>query len=71
MHTILLVDDDPDVRTCIGDMLKRSGYQVLTAQDGLSAIDALQRNSSIDLVITDRRMPGMDGLSLARSPGQG
>jgi DNA-binding NtrC family response regulator len=66
MHTILLVDDDPGVRKSVGDMLKRSGYEVLIAEDGGSALDTLRRNNSIDLVIADRRMPGMDGLSLVR-----
>jgi two-component system response regulator (stage 0 sporulation protein F) len=66
MQTILLVDDDAGVRGSVGDMLKRSGYDVLVAEDGNSALDALQKNSAVDLVIADRKMPGMDGLTLVR-----
>ncbi len=66
MHTILLVDDELVVRRTVGDMLERSGYSVLTAEDGSSAIAALQECDDIDLVIADYLMPGMDGLSLVR-----
>ncbi len=66
MQTILVVDDDAGVRRSIGDMLKRSGYEVLAAEDGSAALDTLRMNGAIDLVIADRRMPGMDGLTLAR-----
>jgi DNA-binding NtrC family response regulator len=66
MHTILLVDDDDGVRKCVGDMLKRSGYEVLAAEDGAAALKALRENAAVDLVIADRRMPGMDGLTLVR-----
>jgi DNA-binding NtrC family response regulator len=64
METILLVDDDSSVRKSVGEMLTRSGYSVLTAGDGIAALDALRENSGVDLVITDHLMPGMDGLAL-------
>lgn len=66
MHTILLVDDDPGVRKSVGDMLKRSGYGVITAADGEQALEALGPGRGVDLVIADNRMPGMDGLTLVR-----
>ena len=66
MLTILLVDDDPCVRMSVGEMLLRSGYGVVTAGDGRAALDALGRETRIDLVIADHRMPGMDGLTLVR-----
>jgi two-component system response regulator (stage 0 sporulation protein F) len=66
MHTILLVDDDSGVRKSVGDMLERSGYGVLKAEDGGSAMTVLQARDDIDLVIADYRMPGMDGLLLLR-----
>ena len=66
MSTILLVDDDPSVRKIVGDMLERSGYGVVAADDGSSAMEVLQERSDIGLVIADHRMPGMDGLTLTR-----
>jgi DNA-binding NtrC family response regulator len=66
VHTILLVDDDDGVRQSIGAMLERSGYAVRKAADGAAALESLREDSAVDLVITDRRMPGMDGLALAR-----
>jgi DNA-binding NtrC family response regulator len=66
MRSILLVDDDPAVRKIVGEMLERSGYGVITAADGHSALAALRERAAVDLVIADYRMPGMDGLSLVR-----
>lgn len=65
-HTILLVDDEATVRTLVGIMLERSGYDVLAAEDGHAAMALLQERHDIDLVIADYRMPGMDGLALVR-----
>jgi DNA-binding NtrC family response regulator len=65
-HTILLVDDEPAVRTLVGVMLERSGYGVLGAGDACAAMAMLQERTDIDLVITDYLMPGMDGLALVR-----
>lgn len=65
-HTILLVDDEAAVRTLVGAMLERSGYDVLAVGDGGAAMTVLQERDDIDLVIADYRMPGMDGLGLVR-----
>ena len=62
-HTILLVDDDPDVRSVTVQMLDAMGYTVKQAQDGVEALEML--NHSIDLVLTDFAMPGMTGGELA------
>ena len=64
--TILLVDDDAEVRMSVGDILNRSGYRVLTAADGNSALQVLRGGIVIDLVIADYQMPVMDGLTLIR-----
>jgi len=66
MDTILVVDDDPAVRRTVGEMLSRADYGVLTAEDGRTALEMLQKRPDIDLVIVDYRMPGMDGLALVR-----
>ena len=62
---VLVIDDEPDIREFINDLLVGQGYQVNMASSGLEAI-ALFKSQPFDLVITDMRMPGMDGLEVAR-----
>ena len=64
MSTILVVDDDKATRDGVARTL-RSDYSVLTAADADAAMAALNVNA-VDLVLTDLRMPGRDGLSLLR-----
>ena len=63
--SILIVDDEEDIRQLLAVALRRVGYRVATAADSEQALDMLQANS-YQLVVTDLRMPGMDGLSLLR-----
>ncbi|MEY4582421.1 MAG: hypothetical protein RL701_7124 [Pseudomonadota bacterium] len=58
-----MVDDDLNARTVLADMLREEGYQVETAQDGFKALPKLQEFAP-DLLLTDLKMPGMDGLTL-------
>jgi len=60
---ILVVDDEANMRRVLEIMLARGGHEVLTAQDGAQAL-ALLETQKADLVISDMRMPGMDGLTL-------
>lgn len=62
-YTILLVDDEPDVRTIYGEMLRREGYNVITAEN---AEDALYKLSTekVDLMILDIKMKGKSGLEV-------
>jgi len=62
--TILVVDDESFMRDAISDFLKEYGYSVLTSPDAYNALNVLQNNDSIDIVLTDIRMPGMDGIEL-------
>jgi CheY-like chemotaxis protein len=62
--SVLLVDDDPDMRTMYGGRLLADGFDVRFAADGPEALDAANR--SLDLVLLDVRMPGMDGLEVLR-----
>lgn len=62
MKTILLVDDEPEVLKCLSEMLQRLNYRVLTSRNGPSALALMGGTGNPDLVITDQRMPGMDGL---------
>jgi len=61
----LIVDDDQDARELIGQVLAEAGYLVEVAGDGFEAIAKLPR-ALPDLVLTDMRMPGMDGVDLAQ-----
>ena len=62
---VLLIDDQPDVRESVSDMLKALGHNVSVAADGRTALQLVQ-NGTFDVVLTDLRMPGMDGLDLAK-----
>ena len=61
--SILIVDDEPGIVSLVGEALRRDGHRVRCASDGRAALEQLALDD-IDLVITDLRMPGMDGMSL-------
>lgn len=63
MYRILLVDDDPNLRQVLGYHLKKEGYEVNEARDGREALELL-KEGTYDLLVTDVRMPRMDGLAL-------
>jgi CheY-like chemotaxis protein len=65
--TVLVVDDDPDVRQYAASVLDEAGYRVLTAADGESALAVVERDDSIDVLFTDVVMPGINGFELARA----
>src|SRR5678815_3652522 len=66
-HTILLLEDDEDVRMAVSDLLKIAGYTVQEACDGMDAFQRLQSMTSPpSLVLTDVMMPRMTGPQLAR-----
>ena len=62
---ILVVDDDRDIRTLLGEYLNKNGYAVSLAQDG-TAMQTILDESTIDLIILDVMLPGTDGYSLCR-----
>ncbi|WP_135467074.1 response regulator [Crenalkalicoccus roseus] len=63
---ILLVDDEPAVRTVLAAALRERGYDVVEAEGGATALDRLDGTAPFDLLVTDLAMPGVDGLSLIR-----
>ena len=65
MKTILVVDDEPQIAAIVTDYLRRDGFEVITAGDGVSAVD-LARARRPDLVILDLGLPRRDGLEVAR-----
>jgi two-component system chemotaxis sensor kinase CheA len=64
---ILVVDDQFTVRELQRSILGAAGYSVETACDGREALEALAERGTVDLVVTDLQMPGMDGLELVRT----
>ena len=62
---ILVVDDNPEAREVLADALELQGYQVQTAADGWQAWDLVRQNPmAYNLVLSDMKMPGMNGLEL-------
>jgi len=74
-ETVLVVDDDPDIRQVVRRALTYAGYDVLLAESGEAALQTLEsRDGRVDLVLTDVMMPGIGGRELAirvraRHPG--
>ena len=66
MSKILVVDDDREIASLIGDCLYDEGYDVLLAYDGESAIENIYRNHDIEMIILDIMMPKVDGLDVCK-----
>ena len=65
MASILIVDDEENIRSLLQEKLEDSGYQVTAADDGKSALKLL-KDQQFDLLLTDIIMPDTDGLELIR-----
>lgn len=65
-HTILVVDDSSTVRKFVSVSLSLRGFRVVTAEDGMDALEKLPQEP-VDLIITDLNMPNMDGMELIRT----
>jgi DNA-binding NtrC family response regulator len=61
MPRILVIDDEPDIRTLLDDVLKSAGYEVILAANGREGVERY-RTSPADLVITDLYMPNQQGM---------
>lgn len=66
MSTILLVDDDEDIRQAYGQLLHRLGHTVDVAEDGHAALERLG-HGPVDAILTDLAMPRMDGVAFLRA----
>ncbi|MDZ7642194.1 MAG: sigma-54 dependent transcriptional regulator [Desulfurivibrio sp.] len=66
MQTILVVDDEPNYLVILEELLREEGYEVFCAESGRQALEIIEQ-SDLDLVITDMRMPGLDGLELLKA----
>ena len=66
MARILIVEDEEGLRTLVARALALDGHEVMTAGDGAAALDLLNRaEGAFELLLTDIRMPIMDGIALA------
>ncbi|MBK8027564.1 MAG: response regulator [Chloroflexi bacterium] len=65
-QTIILVDDNPDVRMALQGILEVSNYRVLPAANGQEALAIFDRHRHVDLILTDLDMPRMTGLEMCR-----
>lgn len=63
MGSILIVDDDSNMRLALSEALKRGRHTVFAAEDGRAALRVMER-TAIDLIITDLKMPNLDGMSV-------
>ncbi|HVY49899.1 MAG TPA: response regulator [Minicystis sp.] len=61
---ILVVDDEPRLRDIVSEILRDEGFTVITAASGRAALEVLAATPDVALVLTDRAMPGMDGVEL-------
>ncbi len=66
IHSVLVVDDEPNVRELYVDALEESGHHVEVASDGAAALEKLRTDPIPCVVLTDVRMPHMDGWDLSR-----
>ena len=62
--TILVVDDEPNIRRVLEAVLAKEGHTVLTAENGRKGLDVISKDNSIDVMITDLIMPDINGVEL-------
>jgi two-component system chemotaxis response regulator CheY len=64
---ILIVDDSKTVRNLVAFIMKKEGYKVTSAEDGLDGLEKLYQAEHIDLIISDVNMPRMDGFTFIKN----
>lgn len=64
-HTILIADDEDEIRDLLRVYLEKDGYRIIEAADGMEALSKIE-TSSVDLAILDIMMPGMDGIKVLK-----
>ncbi len=64
---ILIVDDSKTVRNLVAFIMKKEGFKVTAAEDGLDGLEKLYSEQKIDLIISDINMPRMDGITFIKT----
>lgn len=67
---VLIADDEKLLRSLMTNILCHGGFETVAVEDGLQALEILQKNMDFSLIISDIQMPRMDGLSLLRNTRQ-
>jgi CheY-like chemotaxis protein len=67
VRLLLLVEDDPLVRTTLAEALTEAGFEVLEAEDAESALRMVAEHDDLAALLTDINLPGADGFALARA----
>jgi two-component system, cell cycle response regulator CpdR len=66
MSRVLIADDEEPIRLLVARAIAMDGHEIVTAEDGAEALEILNRdNGAFDLLLTDIKMPVMDGIALA------
>jgi CheY-like chemotaxis protein len=68
--TILIAEDEAMVRMVEAETLRDAGFEIREARDGASALEILKSDAKVDLLITDIKMPGMNGYQLVEAGTQ-
>ena len=63
--TILIADDEPNIRQLVAFTLRRRGYEIVEAEDGTTALELI-RQATPDLVVLDVMMPGLTGIAVVQ-----
>ncbi|MGE4263363.1 MAG: response regulator [Desulfovibrio sp.] len=64
---ILIVDDSKTVRNLVAFIMKKEGFKVTTAEDGLDGLEKLYAAEQVDLIVSDVNMPRMDGFTFIKN----
>ncbi|MDD3312971.1 response regulator [Pseudodesulfovibrio sp.] len=64
---ILIVDDSKTVRNLVAFIMKKEGFKVTTAEDGLDGLEKFYSSAAVDLIVSDVNMPRMDGLTFIKT----
>ena len=64
---ILIVDDSKTVRNLVAFIMKKEGFKVTVAEDGLDGLEKLYSAEAVDLIVSDVNMPRMDGLTFIKT----
>ena len=65
--TVLVAEDEPMLRAVVRETLRRGGFAVIEAEDGTAGLEILRSDRAIDALLTDGKMPGLNGYQLAEA----